>query len=165
MHFNGTAGIWRKKCIEEAGGWEIDTLTEDIDLSYRAQLQGWQLTYVDSVGAPAELPILMSAVKSQQFRWMKGGAEVARKMLKKVWKSDWSLAAKWHSTHHLLGSSLFLLSLTLGILSGPISYFAFIFPRNDRSGMCSRTSKSATRSQFCERASSHSTKVQCAGIG
>lgn len=129
MNFNGTAGIWRKAAIADAGGWQADTITEDLDLSYRTRLKGWKLAYTDAVGAPAELPITMGAIKSQQFRWMKGGAEVARKMLKNVWQSDWTFAAKWHGTHHLLGSSIFLLSLTSGILSGPISYFAHIFPQ------------------------------------
>lgn len=129
MNFNGTAGIWRKAAIADAGGWQADTITEDLDLSYRTRLKGWKLAYLDAVGAPAELPITMGAIKSQQFRWMKGGAEVARKMLKSVWQSDWTFAAKWHGTHHLLGSSIFLLSLTSGILSGPISYFAHIFPQ------------------------------------
>lgn len=120
MHFNGTAGIWRKKCIEEAGGWEIDTLTEDVDVSYRAQLKGWKLEYVDNVGAPAELPMIMSAVKSQQFRWMKGGAEVARKLLRKIWQSDQAFLTKCYASQHLLGSSVFIVSFLAGVLSLPI---------------------------------------------
>ena len=122
MNFNGTAGIWRKNCILDAGGWESDTLTEDLDLSYRAQIKGWQFRYVDEIGAPAELPAEMGAIRSQQYRWMKGGAEVARKMLVKVWKSDASLTRKLHGTVHLLSSSVFLLVLLLGATSVPLLY-------------------------------------------
>ncbi|MEZ4829517.1 MAG: glycosyltransferase family 2 protein [Bacteroidia bacterium] len=75
INFNGTAGVWRKACIVDAGGWEADTLTEDLDLSYRAQIRGWKFCYVDQIGAPAELPAEMGAIKSQQYRWMKGGAK------------------------------------------------------------------------------------------
>ncbi|MEM6767025.1 MAG: cellulose synthase family protein [Bacteroidota bacterium] len=122
MNFNGTAGVWRKTCIEDAGGWEYDTLTEDLDLSYRAQLKGWKFRYVDEIGAPAELPAEMGAIKSQQYRWMKGGAEVARKMLKTLWKSDNSLLKKLHGSAHLLSSSVFLLVLGLGATSVPLLY-------------------------------------------
>ena len=75
INFNGTAGVWRKKCIVDAGGWSADTLTEDLDLSYRAQLKGWKFKYLQDVVAPAELPVIMSAIKSQQYRWNKGAAE------------------------------------------------------------------------------------------
>ncbi|MEM7659806.1 MAG: cellulose synthase family protein [Bacteroidota bacterium] len=101
LNFNGTAGVWRKACIIDAGGWEADTLTEDLDLSYRAQIKGWRFRYVDEIGAPAELPVEMGAIKSQQYRWMKGGAEVARKMLWKVWRSDAPLIRKIHGSLHL----------------------------------------------------------------
>ena len=84
INFNGTGGVWRKKCIEDAGGWEHDTLTEDLDLSYRAQMKGWKFQYLEDVVAPAELPITMSALKSQQHRWMKGGAECFIKMWKRL---------------------------------------------------------------------------------
>ena len=76
INFNGTAGIWRKVCIEDAGGWQSDTLTEDLDLSYRAQVRGWKFVYMENLESPAELPVTMSAIKSQQFRWAKGAAEV-----------------------------------------------------------------------------------------
>ncbi|MFN0200892.1 MAG: glycosyltransferase [Bacteroidia bacterium] len=128
MNFNGTAGIWRKSAIIDAGGWQHDTITEDLDLSYRARLKGWKLQYVDDIGAPAELPMPMTAIKSQQFRWMKGGAEVARKMLKKVWFSDVSFFAKWHATQHLLGSSLFIFSLLAGVSSVPLLFFCNLYP-------------------------------------
>src|SRR5690554_126757 len=84
INFNGTGGVWRKKCIKDAGGWEHDTLTEDLDLSYRAQIKGWKFNYLEDVIAPAELPITMSALKGQQHRWMKGGAECFRKMGKRL---------------------------------------------------------------------------------
>jgi len=74
LQFNGTAGVWRKQCIDDAGGWEADTLTEDLDLSYRAQMKGWEIKYLEKFGSPAELPAEMNGLKSQQFRWMKGGA-------------------------------------------------------------------------------------------
>ena len=122
MNFNGTAGIWRKSCIEDAGGWEHDTLTEDLDLSYRAQLRGWIFHYVDDVEAPAELPAEMGGIKSQQYRWMKGGAEVAKKMLKALWLSDASLGKKLHGSMHLLSSSVFILVLLLGATSVPLVY-------------------------------------------
>ena len=122
MNFNGTAGIWRKDCIIDAGGWQHDTLTEDLDLSYRAQLKGWKFHYVDEVGAPAELPAEMGAIKSQQYRWMKGGAEVARKLLKVLWRSDISIGKKLHGTMHLMSSSVFALVLMLGATSVPLLY-------------------------------------------
>lgn len=122
INFNGTAGVWRKECIIDAGGWEADTLTEDLDLSYRAQIKGWKFRYVDEIGTPAELPAEMGAIKSQQYRWMKGGAEVARKMLRTLWKSDASLLRKFHGTLHLLSSSVFVLVLVLGATSVPLLY-------------------------------------------
>ena len=84
INFNGTAGIWRKTCIIDAGNWEGDTLTEDLDLSYRAQLKNWKFKYLEDVETPAELPVVISAARSQQFRWNKGGAENFRKMCKRV---------------------------------------------------------------------------------
>lgn len=122
MNFNGTAGVWRKECIIDAGGWDSDTLTEDLDLSYRAQLKGWKFKYVDEIGAPAELPAEMGAIKSQQYRWMKGGAEVARKMLSTLWKSKVPLSKKLHGSLHLLSSSVFILVLLLGATSVPLLY-------------------------------------------
>ncbi|MCB9744894.1 MAG: glycosyltransferase [Alphaproteobacteria bacterium] len=113
MGFNGTAGVWRRACIDAAGGWEGDTLTEDLDLSFRAQLAGWPLQFVDVVDAPSELPLHMSAIRSQQHRWMKGGAQVAAKLLPTLWRSDRPLAAKLQGTAHLLGSSIFVAVLVL----------------------------------------------------
>ena len=122
INFNGTAGVWRKETIYDAGGWHADTLTEDLDLSYRAQIKGWKFRYVDEIGAPAELPAEMGAIKSQQYRWMKGGAEVARKMLRNVWAAKIPLARKLHATMHLLSSSVFTVVLILGACSVPLLY-------------------------------------------
>ena len=88
INFNGTAGVWRKDCILDAGNWEGDTLTEDLDLSYRAQLRDWKFKYLEDVETPAELPVVISAARSQQFRWNKGGAENFQKMFKRVVKIE-----------------------------------------------------------------------------
>ena len=122
LQFNGTAGVWRKQTIEEAGGWEADTLTEDLDLSYRAQLKGWKINFLEEVTAPAELPPEMNGLKSQQFRWMKGGAETAKKILPTIWNSKLSLVKKIHATSHLLSSSVFLFVFLLGVFSVPILF-------------------------------------------
>jgi cellulose synthase/poly-beta-1,6-N-acetylglucosamine synthase-like glycosyltransferase len=122
LQFNGTAGVWRKQTIDNAGGWEADTLTEDLDLSYRAQVIGWQIIYLESVGSPAELPVEMNGLKSQQFRWMKGGAENARKNLIRIWNADIPLKKKINGTTHLLNSTVFLAVLTAGITSVPLVF-------------------------------------------
>ena len=123
MNFNGTAGVWRKTCIEDAGNWEGDTLTEDLDLSYRAQLKGWKFKYLEDVETPAELPVVMSAIRSQQFRWNKGGAENFQKMIHKVFRTpDLTLKTRLHAIMHLLNSTMFLSVLTLAILSIPMLY-------------------------------------------
>lgn len=123
MNFNGTAGVWRKTCIEDAGNWEGDTLTEDLDLSYRAQLKGWKFKYLEDVETPAELPVVMSAVRSQQFRWNKGGAENFKKMIGKVFKTpNIDTKTRLHALMHLLNSSMFLSVLTVAILSIPMLY-------------------------------------------
>ena len=120
INFNGTAGIWRLSCIESAGGWESDTLTEDLDLSYRAQLKGWKLVFVDDILAPAELPVAMDAVKSQQFRWTKGAAEVARKILWKVLRAPKvSFFTKLMACFHLINSSIFISVLIMSLVSLP----------------------------------------------
>lgn len=122
MNFNGTAGVWRKSCVLDAGGWSADTLTEDLDLSYRAQLKGWQFQFDESVESPAELPVIMSAIKSQQYRWNKGAAETAKKNLMKVFRSQEPFKTKAHATMHLLNSSVFVLLLIASILSIPMLY-------------------------------------------
>lgn len=117
LQFNGTAGIWRKRTIEDAGGWKADTLTEDLDLSIRAQLHHWEIVYLEDVEAPAELPAEMNGIKSQQFRWMKGGAENARRLTPMVLKSDAKLSTKLHALAHLANSSIFLAVLMIALLS------------------------------------------------
>lgn len=123
INFNGTAGVWRKECILDAGNWEGDTLTEDLDLSYRAQLKNWKFKYLEEVETPAELPVVISAARSQQFRWNKGGAENFRKMMWKVLKSKTiSKKTKLHGVMHLLNSTMFLNVLIVAILSIPMLY-------------------------------------------
>ena len=122
INFNGTGGVWRKACISDAGGWSADTLTEDLDLSYRAQLKGWQFRFVEDCVAPAELPVIMSAVKSQQYRWNKGAAETASKNLGKVLRSGIGLGNKVHAVLHLLNSSVFVCLLLAAILSIPMLF-------------------------------------------
>ena len=123
INFNGTAGIWRKKCILDAGNWEGDTLTEDLDLSYRAQLKDWKFKYLEDVETPAELPVVISAARSQQFRWNKGGAENFRKMINRLFvNKNITLKTKLHGVLHLLNSTMFLNVLIVGILSIPMLY-------------------------------------------
>jgi len=122
LNFNGTAGVWRKTCIADAGGWKADTLTEDLDLSYRAQLKGWQIYYVSETVAPAELPVAMSAIKSQQYRWTKGAAETSKKLLPKVWRSKLPFSTKFHATFHLLNSVIFICIVLTALLSVPVLF-------------------------------------------
>lgn len=120
INFNGTAGVWRTKCINDAGGWSSDTLTEDLDLSYRAQLRGWQFVYLEKVESPAELPATMPAFKSQQYRWMKGAAECARKNLWKVFQNQTlRFSTKVHAAFHLLNSGVFVAVFAMTLLSIP----------------------------------------------
>jgi cellulose synthase/poly-beta-1,6-N-acetylglucosamine synthase-like glycosyltransferase len=128
INFNGTCGVWRKACIADAGGWSSDTLTEDLDLSYRAQLRGWRFMYLESVATPGELPIVMHAVKSQQFRWNKGGAETARKLFTRVLRGNGSLTSKIHAFFHLFNSSVFVGVLVAAILSVPVLFIKSAHP-------------------------------------
>jgi cellulose synthase/poly-beta-1,6-N-acetylglucosamine synthase-like glycosyltransferase len=122
INFNGTCGLWRKKCIEDAGGWSFDTLTEDLDLSYRAQLNGWKFKYLEDVTTPGELPIVMQAIKSQQFRWNKGGAETAKKLFGRVLRSRNSFIHKVHAFFHLFNSSVFVGVFVAALLSIPMLF-------------------------------------------
>jgi cellulose synthase/poly-beta-1,6-N-acetylglucosamine synthase-like glycosyltransferase len=123
INFNGTAGIWRKECILDAGNWEGDTLTEDLDLSYRAQLKNWKFKYLEDVETPAELPVVISAARSQQFRWNKGGAENFRKtVLNLISAKNIPFKTKFHGVMHLLNSSMFLFVFLVAILSIPMLY-------------------------------------------
>lgn len=128
INFNGTAGVWRKTAIKSAGGWHSDTLTEDLDLSYRAQLQGWKFVYLEDVVAPAEIPVAIEAIKSQQHRWSKGGAETARKHLKNIIQSKLPWLIKVHGIAHLLNSVVFIFVLCLSLLSIPVLMIKHTYP-------------------------------------
>lgn len=119
LNFNGTAGLWRKACIEDAGGWQSDTITEDLDLSYRAQLKGWKIQYLEDIVAPAELPAAMNAFKSQQFRWTKGAAETFKKHFLTVAKAKLPFKTKVHALFHLMNSALFICVMCCATLSVP----------------------------------------------
>ncbi|WP_317233015.1 MULTISPECIES: cellulose synthase family protein [Pontibacter] len=131
INFNGTAGVWRKTCIVDAGGWQADTLTEDLDLSYRAQLKGWEFVYQEQTESPAELPAEINGLKSQQYRWTKGAAETARKHLTDVLISPKPLHAKLHALFHLLNSSVFVCVLLTAILSIPVLFIKESNPQFD----------------------------------
>lgn len=116
FNFNGTAGIWRKQAIRDAGGWEHDTLTEDLDLSYRAQLEGWDFVFLQDVAAPSELPVEMNAFKSQQHRWAKGSIQTALKLLPRIFRSDLPLYQKFEAFYHLTANVAYLLMVVLAVL-------------------------------------------------
>lgn len=122
INFNGTGGVWRKKCIEDAGNWHADTLTEDLDLSYRAQLIGWRFVFLKDFTSPAELPSEINALKAQQFRWTKGAVETAKKILPLVWKSKVPLRVKLQSTFHLTNNLVFPFILLAAILNVPLIF-------------------------------------------
>ena len=142
--FNGTGGIWRKSCIADAGGWEHDTLTEDMDLSYRAQLKGWRFIFLNDVETPAELPVDMDGFKSQQHRWTKGSIQVCKKVLPAIWRAKVPLFIKMEATAHLTSNFAYLLLICLCfliypsqqhpdfgkfthyIINGPIFFFASV---------------------------------------
>ncbi|MCB0698598.1 MAG: glycosyltransferase [Chitinophagaceae bacterium] len=128
INFNGTAGVWRKQCIIDAGNWQDDTLTEDLDLSYRAQLKGWQFKYLEQTVAPAELPPVMSAVKSQQYRWNKGGAETAKKLWPKLLRAKLPFKVKWQGSFHLLNSAVYIAVIISALCSIPLLHFKQTFP-------------------------------------
>ena len=119
FNFNGTAGLWRRSCIEEAGGWQHDTLTEDLDLSYRAQLAGWKFIFLSDVITPAELPVDMNGFKSQQHRWTKGSIQTCKKLLPTVWRSKLPLPLKIEATAHLTSNFAYLLLASLCVLLHP----------------------------------------------
>ncbi len=122
INFNGTAGIWRRECILDAGNWQSDTLTEDLDLSYRAQLRGWRLLYLNDVTVPAELPSEINGLKSQQFRWTKGAIETARKHLRSVWRSPLPIRVKIHATMHLTSNLIFPFILLIALMNVPMVF-------------------------------------------
>src|SRR6185437_4661891 len=119
FNFNGTAGLWRRAAIADAGDWQHDTLTEDMDLSYRAQLRGWKFVYLPEIAAPAELPVEMSAFKAQQFRWAKGSIQVAKKLLPTILRSNVGFKQKLEAFFHLSNNIAYPLLLLLSILLLP----------------------------------------------
>jgi len=119
FNFNGTAGLWRRAAIADAGDWQHDTLTEDMDLSYRAQLRGWKFVYLPDIIAPAELPVEMSSFKSQQFRWAKGSVQVAKKLLGTILRSNATWAQKSEAFFHLTNNLAYPLLLVLSLLLLP----------------------------------------------
>ncbi len=125
FNFNGTAGMWRRKAIDEAGGWEHDTLTEDTDLSYRAQLKGWRFCYLQDVECPAELPVEMTAFKTQQARWAKGLIQVSKKILPQVFASDASRHQKVEAWYHLTANLSYPLMIVLSVLLLPAMIIRF----------------------------------------
>lgn len=116
FNFNGTAGVWRKTCIQAAGGWDHDTLTEDLDLSYRAQLKGWRFVFLNDLLAPAEVPVEMNAFKTQQHRWAKGSIQVGLKMLPTILKSDQPFKVKMEAFIHLTNNLAYVLMLILSLM-------------------------------------------------
>lgn len=120
FNFNGTAGIWRRGTITDAGGWQHDTLTEDLDLSYRAQIKGWQFVFLPEIISPAEVPVDMNAFKSQQHRWAKGSIQTAKKLLPKILKSDLPYQVKREAFFHLSNNVAYLLMVVLSVMM-PIS--------------------------------------------
>jgi cellulose synthase/poly-beta-1,6-N-acetylglucosamine synthase-like glycosyltransferase len=121
FNFNGTAGLWRRTCIENSGGWQHDTLTEDLDLSYRAQIKGWKFVYLADLVTPAELPAEINGFKSQQHRWTKGSIQTCKKLLPAIWRSDLPVLIKLESTAHLTSNFAYLLLAFLCVLLHPIS--------------------------------------------
>jgi cellulose synthase/poly-beta-1,6-N-acetylglucosamine synthase-like glycosyltransferase len=132
MGFNGSAGMWRKTCIDDAGGWQGDTLTEDLDLSYRAQMKGWQVKFVEDLVVPAELPTEVAAFKQQQYRWAKGGIQAARKLIPDLLRSDLPASAKFMGMLHLTAYFGQLLMIVILLAFLPVGLYdpsAFrIFP-------------------------------------
>jgi cellulose synthase/poly-beta-1,6-N-acetylglucosamine synthase-like glycosyltransferase len=116
FNFNGTGGVFRRRAIMDAGGWQGDTLTEDLDLSYRTQLRGWKFVFLPDVECPSELPVDIFGLKNQQHRWTKGSIQVGRKLLPRVWRSDASLSVKLEATFHLTANLSYLLMVALSLL-------------------------------------------------
>ncbi len=123
FNFSGTAGMWRKAAIADAGGWQHDTLVEDLDLSFRAQLRGWSMVYLADHAVPAELPVEMNAFKSQQHRWAKGSAQAMRKLLLEVWRSRQPLRVKIEATFHLANNLAYIFMVALCVLLLPALHY------------------------------------------
>jgi cellulose synthase/poly-beta-1,6-N-acetylglucosamine synthase-like glycosyltransferase len=125
FNFNGTAGMWRRTAIDDAGGWQGDTLTEDLDLSYRAQLKGWRFVFLPDVIAPAEVPVEMNAFKSQQFRWAKGSIQTCRKLLPALLAADLPFGVKAEAFFHLSANFNYPLMILLSVLMFPAMYVRY----------------------------------------
>jgi len=125
FNFNGTAGMWRRAAIEEAGGWQHDTLTEDTDLSYRAQLKGWKFIYDPNIECPSELPVEMNSFKTQQARWAKGLIQVAKKLLPRIWRSPQPLYVKLEATFHLTANLAYPLMVLFSVILLPAMIVRF----------------------------------------
>jgi len=125
FNFNGTAGIWRRECLTDAGGWQADTLTEDLDLSYRAQLKGWKFLFIPEVVAPCEIPVEMNAFKSQQFRWAKGSIQTAKKMFWPIMKSPYPMKVKLEAMFHLTNNVAYFLMAIISLSIYPAMIVRF----------------------------------------
>jgi hypothetical protein len=123
FNFNGTAGIWHRQAIIDAGGWQHDTLTEDLDLSYRAQLAGWKFVFLHDVESPAELPVEINAYKNQQHRWAKGSVQTALKLMRRIWKSNFPLSIRLEAIIHLSNNFAYLLMIIPSLFIIPILKF------------------------------------------
>jgi cellulose synthase/poly-beta-1,6-N-acetylglucosamine synthase-like glycosyltransferase len=164
MSFNGTAGMWRKGTIADAGGWQHDTLTEDLDLSYRAQLKGWKFIFLPDLAAPAELPPEMNAFKAQQHRWAKGGAQTCKKLLPKILGSKLPWRIKVEAFFHLTSCVVYLFMVAMTLLMFPALWFKFtLFQDNlffrvlfDASLFLIATCSASSFYVFCERELSRS---------
>jgi len=128
MNFNGTAGVWRRQCILDAGNWQDDTLTEDLDLSYRAQLRGWRFVFLPDVVSPAELPAEVSGFKGQQFRWAKGSMQTAVKILPAVFRAPTTAFQRFQAFVHLTNHAVYPLLLLLGFMAWPALWVLERFP-------------------------------------
>ncbi len=123
FNFSGTAGMWRREAIDSAGGWQHDTLTEDLDLSFRSQLAKWNFLFLPDSVSPAELPVDMNGFKSQQHRWVKGGMQTSRKLLWKVLTAKIPLYVKIEALVHLTGNACYLMMLIMSLMMAPVTYY------------------------------------------
>lgn len=128
INFNGTCGVWRKQCILDSGNWQADTLTEDMDLSYRAQLRGWKFVYVEDLVCPGEIPAEVNAFKVQQFRWAKGAVQTAKKLLPQIWQGDLPFLVKTQATIHLTNHLVFPVLMLISVFSLPLLYIKVHYP-------------------------------------
>ncbi len=128
INFNGTCGIWRKQCILDSGNWQADTLTEDMDLSYRAQLRGWKFIYIEDLVCPGEIPAEVNAFKVQQFRWAKGAVQTAKKLLPQLWRSELPFLVKAQATIHLTNHFVFPVLMLISVFSLPLLYIKVNYP-------------------------------------